>query len=271
VEFAGATYHIMARGNRGSEIFFNQQDSLKFLEILGDVAEAHDWTCHAYCLMPNHYHLLVQTRSPSLSKGMQQLNGRYASYANKVHELGGHLLQGRFKAVLVEQDSYFTELVRYIALNPVRAGLAPRPEHWRWGSFKALVSGEPDSAAAWYDPTASLNWYGETPDAAASWQGFVEKGLSADQSKVDLLERQLETKKALGSEAFAATLAEKGLSKNSVANPDQKPISFYAEGTKFRGAGMAAAYLKGGHRQTDIAEFFNVDVSTVSKAVARHR
>ncbi|TNE58431.1 MAG: transposase [Alphaproteobacteria bacterium] len=270
IEFEGAHYHVMARGNRGAEIFFDRQDSIRFLDLLGEIAAEEDWTPLAWCLMPNHYHLLVRTNRPTLSHGMQRLNGRYAAYASRTHDLGGHLLQGRYKAILVDRDTYLKELVRYIALNPVRAGLAQRPEQWIWGSYRALTSGAPDSATPWYDPAAAQKALGDTA-AQEDWQRFVEAGLEADKPRVDLTENQLQHCSALGSKSFLQNLASRGASIATTASIDQAPIETYAKATRRRGEAMAKAHLEGGHRQRDIAAFFGVDSSTVSKAVSKYR
>lgn len=270
IEFEGAHYHVMARGNRGADIFFDRQDSLRFLDLLGEIAEAEDWTPLAWCLMPNHYHLLIRTNRPTLSHGMQRLNGRYAAYASRRHDLGGHLLHGRYKAVLVDRDTYLKELVRYIALNPVRAGLAQRPEQWIWGSYRALTSAAPDGTTPWFDAATARNALGDTT-AGQDWQGFVEAGLAADKARVDLTQTQLETCSALGSKPFLEAMARRGAAFTTTATLDQAPIETYAKATKRRGEAMAKAHLEGGHRQRDIAAFFGVDSSTVSKVVSKYR
>src|SRR6185369_14352378 len=124
LEFEGALYHVTSRGNERSPIFRDDRDRTKFLEILGSIASVSRWAVHAYCLMGNHYHLLLETPRPNLSAGMQRINGRYTQWFNRRHRRAGHLLQGRFKAILVERDPHLLELCRYVVLNPVRAGMA---------------------------------------------------------------------------------------------------------------------------------------------------
>lgn len=136
----GGLYHVTGRGNRKQVVFSDDGDCEWFLAILRDVAAKRSWTCHGYCLMPTHYHLLVETREADLSLGMQRLKSHYAQAFNHRHEMSGHLFQGRFHAVLVTSDSHLVELVRYLALNPVRAGLCREPEHWRWSSYRALAA-----------------------------------------------------------------------------------------------------------------------------------
>jgi len=143
VEFAGAVYHVTARGNGGQDIFDDDTDRLKFLEVLGSTVERFAWICHAYCLLPNHYHLLVETPEANLSRGMRQLNGVYTQSFNRRHGRSGHVLQGRFKAILVEKESYLLELARYVVLNPVRAGMARYPRLWKWSSYRATAGETP--------------------------------------------------------------------------------------------------------------------------------
>ncbi len=139
IEFAGALYHVTSRGNAQGDIFFTDDDRHAFLAILGKVCGRYNWLCHAYCLMGNHYHLLVETPEGNLSKGMRQLNGVYTQYVNRRHGRVGHLFQGRFKGILVQKEAYLLELTRYIVLNPVRAGMVKKPEAWPWSSYRATV------------------------------------------------------------------------------------------------------------------------------------
>lgn len=142
IEYEGAVYHTTSRGNARQGIFLNDEDRLSFLKILSDVVARYNWVCHAYCLMPNHYHLLLETPDANLSRGMRQLNGLYTQTFNRRHGRVGHLLQGRYKAILVEKESYLLELARYVVLNPVRAKLVCHPRAWRWSSYRATAGEE---------------------------------------------------------------------------------------------------------------------------------
>ena len=139
IQFEGAVYHLTSRGNCREDVFFSDQDRWVFLKILGKVVREHEWICHAYCLMTNHYHLLIETPRPNLSRGMHQLNGGYTQYVNHAHSRTGHLFQGRFKSILIQKDSHLIELSRYIVLNPVRAGMCAEPEDYMWSSFRATL------------------------------------------------------------------------------------------------------------------------------------
>jgi len=139
IEYEGALYHVTSRGNAGTNIFLDDGDRARFLETLKSVVDRFDWICHAYCLMGNHYHLLVETPQPNLSRGMQHLNGVYTQWFNRRHARSGHLVQGRFKSILVEKESYLLELARYIVLNPVRAKVVRSARDWRWSSYRATA------------------------------------------------------------------------------------------------------------------------------------
>ena len=134
IEFPNALYHVTARGDRREDIFEDDEDRRMFLSTLARVVTQFNWICHAWCLMDNHYHLLIQTPDGNLSKGMRQLNGIYTQAGNRRHRRVGHLFQGRFKAVLVDSDAYLLEVSRYVVLNPVRAGTVKKPGAWPWST-----------------------------------------------------------------------------------------------------------------------------------------
>jgi len=123
LSYPGALYHVTARGNARQAIYTDDADRQMFLLVLEDVETRYHWLCHAYCLMDNHYHLLLETPQGNLSAGMRQVNGVYTQRFNRRHGRVGHIFQGRFKAILVERESYLLELCRYLVLNPVRAGI----------------------------------------------------------------------------------------------------------------------------------------------------
>jgi len=139
VEYAGAFYHVMNRGNAGGEIFVSRKDKEKFTEYFGKSVERFSIIIHTYCLMSNHYHLLIETPQPNLSQAIQWLNVSYAAYHNRKHRRSGHLFQGRFKSVLVDADEYLKHLSRYIHLNPVRAKIVQKPEEYRCSSYPAFI------------------------------------------------------------------------------------------------------------------------------------
>jgi putative transposase len=139
IEYPGALYHVTARGNGGKKIFRYDRDRLYFLYLLGFLAERFHWSCHAYCLMDNHYHLVVETPEGNLSTGMRQLNGIYTQKYNWRYKKTGHIFQGRYKAIIIDRDSYFLKLCRYVVLNPLRAHMVEKPEDWKWSSYRATA------------------------------------------------------------------------------------------------------------------------------------
>jgi REP element-mobilizing transposase RayT len=140
IEYEGAVYHVTSRGNGRQNIYVDDDDRRTFLEGLRDVVERFNWICHGYCLMSNHYHLLIETPNANLSRGMRHLNGVYTQNFNRRHGRVGHVLQGRFKSILVEKESHLLELARYVVLNPVRAKMVRSARDWPWSSYCATVN-----------------------------------------------------------------------------------------------------------------------------------
>lgn len=137
IEFSDAVYHITSRGDRREPIYRDEEDRRRQLEILGHAMERFDAQVLAYCLMGNHYHLVLHTRQPNLSRLMRHVNGVYTQAFNRRHDLVGHLFQGRFKAILVDRDAYLFALCRYVERNPVAANLVRKPQEWPWSSCRA--------------------------------------------------------------------------------------------------------------------------------------
>ena len=164
MQIAGGVYHVTARGNRRQAIYSDTRSRERFLFVLDDVVTRMRWRVHAYCLMTNHYHLLVETLDPNIGRGMERLNGIYARWFNWRHGYAGHLFERRYHDELVERDAHLFELARYIVLNPVRAKLCAHPAEWKWSSYNAAVANiEPPSFL-------TLDWllaqFGSTPAAA---------------------------------------------------------------------------------------------------------
>jgi len=141
--FPGACYHVMSRGNARAAVFLDQRDYERFLEQLDVSFRRYGVVCYAFCLMPNHYHLVVVTPHANLSVAIKHLNGSYSQWWNFRHGRCGHVFQGRFKAQVVQRDRYLAAVCRYVVLNPVRAGLASHPRAWRWSSYRASAGIEP--------------------------------------------------------------------------------------------------------------------------------
>lgn len=173
IEYPGAFYHITARGNERKDIFRGESDRKRFLAYLETAVIRYKAVIHVYCLMNNHYHLLMSTPAGNLSQILRHINGAYTVYYNKRHHRFGHLFQGRYKAILVEADEYAGELSRYIHLNPVRAGLANLPEGYPWTSYLNYIGKK--KAPGWQSTDWLLRYFGKTPaEAQRRYRAFVE-------------------------------------------------------------------------------------------------
>jgi putative transposase len=196
IEYAHGLYHITARGNARMDIFLNDTHRGRFLEILSRTCERHNGLCHAYCLVGNHYHLLVETIDPTLWKGMKYLNGTYSQYFNRSIHRVGHVFQGRYKSVIVDKDSYLLELSRYLALNPVRAGMVSHLEDWKWSSYRGAIGLE--VAHPCVDSRWLLGLFGKSRAVAQRrYKAFVAKE-GSDSSPLENVKNQI----YLGSDEF---------------------------------------------------------------------
>jgi putative transposase len=175
IELAGGVYHVTARGDGREAIYLNDADREVWLEVLAQVCERFNWVCHAGCQMTNHYHILVETPEANLAQGMRQLNGSYTQRFNHVHARVGHVFQGRYKAILVERDSYLLELARYVVLNPLRANVVDRLEIWPWSSYLATC-GQVESPH-WLQTDWVLGQFGHMrSQATVQYVSFVHQG-----------------------------------------------------------------------------------------------
>jgi REP element-mobilizing transposase RayT len=175
LEFAGAVYHVVSRGHERSKIFRNHADREAFLKMLGFVARDLGWRVHAYCLMANHYDLLIETPSPNLSLGMRALNGRYTQKYNRLHDRTGHLFEGRYRAILIQKEARLLDLHRYVVLNPVRAGVASNAGDWEWSSYRATGGRAPQPV--WLEVDWTLGQFGRSRRLATEeYRRFVRAG-----------------------------------------------------------------------------------------------
>lgn len=272
IELAGATFHITARSSRGDALFVDREDSLKFLAIFEDICADHSWDCHAWALLPDRYHLTIRTNEASLAKGMQRLNGRYAGWVNRKRGSSGHLLAERYRAVLVDPDNWLLPLVRLVALEPVRAGLAQRPEQWLWGSYRYLVQEGTKDLPPHFVRDEVLRQAG--PDAAAARlaiQDYVATGLSDNREDLEALEALLEHNQVLGSPGFARRAEAMIGTNEGLSSTEPRTLTAFRDDFRPIARAMAAAWWIGGYRQKDIASAFDTHISTVSRAGAKYR
>jgi len=268
IEFPDALYHVTERGDRREDIFEDDQDRQTFLSTLEQVIAQFNWICHAWCLMDNHYHLLIQTPDGNLSKGMRQINGVYTQASNRRHRRVGHLFQGRFKAILVDSDAYLLELSRYVVLNPVRAGVVKKPADWPWSSYRASVGLEPpapwlavDGFLAQFAKRRSLaqqryaQFVAEGIKAASPWANLKGQVFLGDEQFVQRMQAHLQP----GKDDVQIPLAQR--------RPPPPPLAEIESRTRGRNAAIVAAYATGGYSYQQIADYFGVHFTTVGKVV----
>ncbi len=200
LEMAGGTYHITSRGNARRIIFKDDRDRQRFLAGVSTAVDECNWLVHAFCLMPNHYHLLVETPLPNLSRGMRKINGPYAQAFNARHKRVGHLFQGRFHSIVIDKEDYLLRLSRYIVLNPVRARLVAAPEDWAWSSYRPTIGTGPRPRFLVCDQI--LSYFADArPKARRKYLDFVRGNLAQKSPWGDLLGGVI-----LGSEDFVRQL-----------------------------------------------------------------
>jgi REP element-mobilizing transposase RayT len=260
VEFSGAIYHLTSRGNARQKVFFTDTDRELFLDTLSQVVSRYGWICHAYCLMANHYHLLVETPKANLSLGMRQLNGMYTQSFNRRHNRVGHLFQGRFKAILVEKESYLLELCRYIVLNPARVKGKGEIGAWKWSSYRAtagLASVPEFLSTDWI-----LEQFGKKrAKAQKQYRAFVREGL--ENRPWEELKGQI----YLGSEAFIERHCPGNQELKEIPRVQLKAVKPSLERI-FAKSGKRAivqAYKEHGYRLQEIAAHLGVHYATVSR------
>lgn len=271
IEYPGAIYHITSRGNAQSAIYMTDKDRKAFLIIFGKVCERYNWKCYAYCLMSNHYHLVIETVEANLSRGMRQLNGVYSQTFNRHHLRAGHLFQGRYKSILVEKDSYLLELIRYVLLNPVRACMTKTAGQYPWSSYRAMLGKV--SVPDWLNKGWVLGQFGERePSVRNRFIEFIRSG--SNQPRFwDNLRYQI----YLGEEQFIQTIQSRmemdrdlseipGIQKRKAA----RPLSCYFKKFTYRNEAIITAYQSGNYTQKAIADYLGMHYSSVSRIVKKH-
>jgi putative transposase len=273
IEFPGAVYHVTSRGNAREAIYLTQNDRKLFLKILEDTVEKFNWICHAYCLLTNHYHLLIETPDGNLSRGMRQLNGVYTQSFNRRHNRVGHVFQGRFKAVLVQKDTHLLELCRYIVLNPVRGGIADTPADYEWSSYRATVGQDQKAGCLFTDWL--LSQFGDTREKSRrAYKRFVLAGM----------DREVGMDRGgpiIGDEGFIESLKPLFFQKSALSEVQkhQKYIhrpslerlfsKLEKKEKEKRNRAIVQAYKQHGYTQQEIAGYLGLHYSWVSRIIAR--
>ncbi|MCR4312044.1 MAG: transposase [Candidatus Uhrbacteria bacterium] len=271
IEYPGALYHVTSRGNKKQDIFLTQNDRFLFLLTLNKIIKTHNWICHAYCLMNNHYHLLIETPDANLSSGMHDLNGEYTQIYNRIHQAVGHILQGRYKAFVIEKETYFLEVARYIVLNPVRAGFVKHPKDWMWSSFNSTRGSAKSDPLL--DTSFLLSQFGRRKaQARQKYTEFVLNGIQRD-SPLLLAEHNL----ILGSPQFVHRMWEENAdaeeitdvvtSERMIARPTLQDLFVRAKDVQERDSIILFARMRCGYSVSQIAKHLRVHRTTVSKII----
>lgn len=223
IEYENALYHILSRGNERKSIFKDNKDYEKFLYYISLMHQRYGVIIYCFVLMNNHYHLLLETPKPTLSRTMRDLNGHYTIYFNKCHKRDGHLFQGRYKAILVDKDSYLLELSRYIHLNPIRAKVVDKPEDYPYSSMPYYVY--KTSPPSWLNTSFILEQFGDTIKIQrAEYKKFVYEGIKNASNPLS----NIYANSMLGSETFIKEITDKFLRKRDIDNqiPNAKRLKY---------------------------------------------
>lgn len=275
--FPGALYHVYVRGNGCQPIYLDDNDKYKFSEILQKILNRLKWKCYALCLMDTHYHLFIETPEMNLSKGMQSLNGIYAQYFNKHHDLVGHVFQGRYNAIVVDGENYFLKLCRYIVLNPVKAGIVEKPEDYLWSSYRQMV-GIDESMP--FIKTVALQKHFESSSGTAgeNFRKFVLDGISGDSPLEDTRgglilgkDKFVESLKDIMSDSKSESEFTKCQRHSNRPSIEKLFVIGVRSVKKARDKAIYKAYIDYGYSQKEIADFLELNFATVSRIVKKER
>jgi REP element-mobilizing transposase RayT len=272
IEYAEAVYHVTSRGNARKPIFKGDQDRGMLLDILGEVNDRYHWLCHAYCLMNNHYHLVIETPDGNLTKGMRHLNGVYTMRFNRHHGSVGHVFQGRYKAILIQKESHLLEVCRYVVLNPVRAKVVEIPERWRWSSYRATARMEKAHACLTTDWV--LGQFGSKKRVAEKrYRVFVKEGIGGHRIWEDVRGQSI-----LGERDFVERLIDfvRGYEEVTEIPKGQRYVTRPSLGEIFkdgeggrqkRNARITDAVMRWGYSGREVANHLGLHYSTVSRLI----
>lgn len=276
IEYPGAFYHITSRGNARKKIFRTDKDRNQFLFLLAKILKRHNWRCHTFCLMDNHYHLVIETIDPTLSKGMQNLNGHYTQWFNTEHNSVGHIFQGRFKAFLIEEHSYLLNVARYVVLNPVRAKIVNSPQKYPWSSYRALAN--LDKSPDWLTTINILEQFSKKKICAShEYQKFINDGLAFPSPLDDARKGGI-----LGSQQFIdemRNMIDEKITKNEmdvitpqrmVGRPTLKQLFDKTKDVSERNSAIAIALNRLLYSSVEIGNFLKLHSSTIRRIAAQY-
>jgi len=276
IEFPGAIYHVTSRGNERKEVFLDDRDRMIFLDTLSRCCNLFNWLCHAYCLMGNHYHVIIETIDGNLSKGMRHLNGVYTQKFNWNHNRVGHIFQGRFKAILIERETHLLQACRYVVLNPVRAKITDKPDGWHWSSYRGTAGLATPIALLTTDWI--LQQFGEKPTVAQRrYREFVKDGIGETSIWEDVKSQIL-----LGDDGFVEEFSDvaKGIEELSEIPKSQRflhrPALMHlfpneaSQDKELRNQLVVEAVEVHGYDQKAVADHLRIHYSTVSRILTRN-
>lgn len=269
IEFPGALYHVTTRGNARQTVFWNEKDYNTFLQILTNVCDRYNWCLYSYCLMSNHYHLILETPDANLSNGMRQLNGVYTQKVNYWHARTGHVFQGRYKAIVIDKQNYLLEVCRYVVLNPVRALLVDSPKDWPWSSYRSIAGYAPPKKLL-SEEWILQQFSDDLQEARSLYQDFVRDGLQVRDMWKGLKGRMILGDKQFVEEVMEKVSAEKMTSEIPKAqryiNRPSLSTIFQSDSTDNNTIVLSVknAYYHG-YTLRQIAEFLKVHYTTVSR------
>jgi REP element-mobilizing transposase RayT len=273
IEYAGALYHVTSRGNRRENIYQEDDDREFWLKVFSQVCSRFNWLCYAWCLMDNHYHIVIETIEGNLSQGMRQLNGVYTQNSNRKHGRVGHIFQGRYKAILIEKEAYLLELSRYVVLNPIRADRVNDIADWKWSNYSAMIGKE--LLPEWLETDWLLSQFGASKnEAIIAYKNFVREGIGLPPIW-DALKCQM----YLGEDSFIEKIQEFNKSFENGQDLKEVPrlqrrsitkaLEWYEKTYESREEAMAQAYFSGNYTMKEISSWFKMHYSTVSRAVRK--
>ena len=275
----GLLYHLMARGNNGQKIFRGEADYRFFVEGLGRTRENHPFRLYAFCLMPNHFHLLAEVGEAPTARIMQALLTAYSREFNRRHDHRGHVFQGRYKAIVCDKESYLLELTRYIHLNPVRARLVKRPEDWPWSGHRCYLG-------TVLDPLIDAGPVMGLLQSPKRYADFVRQGRGADyvpewhpgegspylgderfvrQLGTPLRDRPAEGRRSL--DALCRSVAREGRLEVGVLRRAGRSAAIVVQRDRF----IVRAVAEEGYRAAEVAHYLGCDASNITRAMQKHR